>query len=486
MRIFYWLVVVALAFVLVLLVRTALFTSRQIQPRPIQLPPIDAAEVAEILAGAIRIPTVTYQDVERTETSALEAFATYLEAAFPAVHDVLERDTLREPSLLYTWEGRDRSLDPVVLTAHFDVVPADSSGWTYPPFEGRITGGHVWGRGTLDDKQAIISMMTAVENLITSGFTPERTVYLAFGHDEERGGHRGAAQMARALQERGAAAYFVLDEGLPITRGVVPGIDRAVALVAIAEKGLATLEMTAHVNGGHSSMPPSKTAIGAVSRAVARLESRPMPARLHGVVRTMFEYLGPEMSFLNRVAFANLWLFRPFVERRLASAPSTNALLRTTTAPTIIQGGFKENILPDEAKAVINFRIVPGDSVTGVVDHARRTVDDSTITMRILPGSAGASTVSPSEDSAFRLIHEAIGEVFGDVIVAPALMIARSDARHYEELTTNVYRFSPSLLNSDEIGRIHGTDERISVQNLVQTVQFYHRLIVGAAGRSDG
>ncbi len=487
MRILFWLVVAVLVVTLVILARTALFSSRQIQPRPAPLLSVDAVGTAELLAGAIRIRSISSQDDAASDSaSALKAFATYLEAAFPNAHEILQRDTLLEPSLLYTWEGEDASLQPIVLTGHFDVVPAEESGWAHPPFGGRVTGGYVWGRGTLDDKQAVIAIMTAVEALTVSGFRPRRTIFLAFGHDEERGGHEGAAHMARSLQDRGVTPSFVLDEGLPITSGVVPGIDRPVALIAVAEKGAATLELTAGADAGHSSTPPSRTAIGSLSRAVARLEDRPMPARLHGVARSMFEYLGPEMSFTNRVAFANLWLFRPYVERKLAAAPSTNALLRTTTAPTVIRGGSKDNILPEEAVAVVNFRILPGDSVEGVVAHVRRVIDDSTISLRVLPGAAGATGASPTDDPAFAIIQESIAQVFGSAVVAPALMIARSDARHYESITRNVYRFSPSLLNRDEIRLIHGANERISIENLVQTVQFYHRVIVNAAGAPPG
>jgi len=166
----------------------------------------------------------------------------------------------------------------LLLMAHMDVVPVEAateSSWHQPPFSGRVAEGFIWGRGAMDDKASVMGLLEAVEHLLESGFEPQRTVYLAFGHDEEIGGNSGAAKIAGLLQSRGLELEYVLDEGLNIFNGIVPGISAPVALIGVAEKGYLTLQLTAESPGGHSSAPPEHTAITVISRALQRLEGRP-------------------------------------------------------------------------------------------------------------------------------------------------------------------------------------------------------------------
>lgn len=485
-RILFFLALTVVLLVVVVTARTLRSTSKQVPALPASGPVVDARAVAEKLTAAIRIPTVTYQDTNHIDMDALVLLHDFLEESYPRVHRSLRREVIAGHSLLYTWPGEDEDLSPLVLTGHLDVVPVPpetEEAWAYPPFEGHVAEGYVWGRGALDDKNAVVCLLEAIEGLLAGGYRPRRSVYLAFGHDEERGGYRGARQIAETLRERGVQPAFVLDEGLFITEGLVPGVAAPVALVGTAEKGVVSVELSVAVEGGHASMPPRETALGLLSRAVARLEANPLPARMEAVARAMFDYVAPEMELGGRLAFANLWLFGPLVRRRLAASPSTDALLRTTTAPTIMQGGAKENVLPGRARAVLNFRILPGDTVAGVVAHLRRTVDDERIAVRVLEGASEASPVSPSDAPAFGVLQRVIRSVFPGVVVAPSLMIARTDARHYTGLTDHVFRFSPVWMRREDLGRLHGVDERIALGGLAQSVRFYHHLIRTA---SDG
>jgi carboxypeptidase PM20D1 len=464
--------------------RTARFPSRQMEVAPAPRVEVDAAAVARHLAGAIRIPTVSDYERSRMDEAAFLRLHRYLEETYPALHSVVERERLGHASLLYTWRGRRPELRPVLLLAHQDVVPVEAGsepGWSQPPFAGRIADGFVWGRGAMDDKGSLICLLEATEALVAAGFQPERTVLLAFGDDEEVG---GAAAIADGLRARGVEVEYVLDEGGAIVLDVVPYVAAAIALVGIAEKGSATVELRVEGEGGHSATPPRHTAVGLVSRAVAALERRPMRGRIGGATQRMFEYLGPELALPYRVAFANLWLLRPVIERAMAKQPQTDAMLRTTTAATIIEGGVKENVLPARARAAVNFRILPGDRVEDVVAHVRRVVADDRVHIELSrrPAPRNPSGISPVASGGFPALQRTIHEVFPDAVVAPYLVLGGTDARHYQALSDGVYRFAPFVYTGDDRERVHGTGERIAVDSLPDAVRFYMRLIRNTAG----
>ncbi len=387
-------------------------------------------------------------------------------------------------SLLYTWLGRDPSLAPLVLMGHLDVVPVDpgsESEWTYGPFEGVVADGFIWGRGALDNKVNVIAILEAVEALLGEGFTPERSVYLAFGHDEEVGGRDGARRIAESLEARGMTrAALVVDEGGSRTQGFVLGLEEPVALVGIAEKGFLSLDLSVRSEGGHSSMPPRETAISILARAITRLEEQPFPSRLDGATRWMLDSVGPNLPFTTRLALANLWLFEPVVRERLAGTPSTAAMVRTTTAPTIIAAGVKENVLPIRAHAVVNFRIVPGETRGTVTTHVRKIVSDPRVT--IGPATAFSTDPSPVSDhkgAGFRLVASSARQATRDpdLLVAPYLVIGGTDSRYYADRAESVLRFVPLLLRPEDLPRVHGTDERVSSADLATGVRFFHALI---------
>jgi len=352
----------------VLVIRTASFTSRQLHVEPVQVIAIDRDAVARRLAEAIRFQTVSFQDPAAPSVREFDRFHAFLTRSFPRLHQQLIKETVNAHSLLYTWKGKDARLKPMLLMGHMDVVPVDpksEKNWTQPPFSGQSAGGYIWGRGTMDDKVSVLGILEAVEYLMSVDFQPQRTIYLAFGHDEEIGGANGAAKIAELLRARGVELEFVLDEGMNIVDGVILGIAAPAALIGIAEKGYLSLELSVETAGGHSSIPAAETAIGIVSRALQRLEAAPFPAHPSGPTRRMLEFLGPEMAWAKRLAIANLWLFDPLVRKQLAASPLTNAAIRTTLAPTLFHAGVKENVLPTQASAVVNLRILPGDTIAG-------------------------------------------------------------------------------------------------------------------------
>lgn len=442
----------------------------------------DAQTIAEHLSTAIRLETISAPDERgRVERAAFESIHNALARMYPRLHTALKRERINTFSLLYTWQGTSPEMEPVVLCGHLDVVPSDpatSAEWSHPPFSGDVTEGCVWGRGALDMKSTVITVLEAVENLVEAGYQPERTVYLAFGHDEEVGGQQGARCIVELLTERGVRLAAVLDEGGAIMQGMLPGIHLPVGLVGISEKGHASFELRVEGRAGHSSMPPRHTAIGVLARAITRVEANPMPARLY-MARLMFTDLGPFLPFSLRLALANDWLFGRLIRKQLGASATTNALIRTTFAATMAHGGIKDNILPALAQGVINARLLPGDSVTETLDYLRRVINDEAVQIR-LPDEASweASPLSPITGEPFVRLSQVVRQIYPEAIVAPYLMAGASDSRYYTPLCSHVFRFSPYLLDADLLKTIHGPNERIPVDLLVRMVAFYRAVIL--------
>ncbi|MBK8254435.1 MAG: M20 family peptidase [Polyangiaceae bacterium] len=476
----------ALLLLLLILTANALTTkSRQLPATAADALALDEAKAAEHLARAITFKTVSLQDPAQIDGGAFAGLHKALEEMFPKVHQTLTREIVNERSLLYTWKGKDASKQPIILMAHMDVVPVEpgtEAEWEKPPFSGAIEGGFVWGRGSIDFKNGVIGQLEAVEALLAAGYTPSRTVYLAYGHDEEIGGQKGARAIVELLASRNVRASFVMDEGMVITQGILKGIDRPVALIGLAEKGYVSLELIAETQGGHSSMPPRPTTAGVLAAAILRLENSPMPARIEGPAKLLFETLAPEMPFGNRLILSNLWLLSPIAKRVLSGSPATDAILRTTTAPTILEGSVKENVLPKRARAVVNFRILPGDSTQSVIEHVNRVISDSRVKVQVLQGGTlkEPSSVSDLNGPGYKAIEKAIRQIVPDSIVAPSLVLGSTDSYQYQGVADGVYRFSPQRMKDEDRARFHGTNERVSVQNFGEHVRFYAQLIRNA------
>jgi len=469
--------------------------SRQLSVPPLPPLAIDENAVAQRLAQAVRLKTVSSASDAQLNADQFEALHALLEKQFPLVHARLKREVVGGLSLLYTWPGSDPQAKPILLMAHQDVVPiapGTEGDWQQPPFSGAVADGYVWGRGSWDDKGNLLSQLEAVELLLKSGWQPPRTVYLAYGADEEVSGQRGAAQIAALLKSRGAQLDFVIDEGLLVLDGVMPGLKQPAALVGIAEKGYMSVQLTVSATPGHSSMPPPKgsSAIAMMAAALSNLENQQMPAAIRGVAGEMFDTLAPEMSGFSRVALSNLWLFGPLVQRQLEGAGSTNAMLRTTTALTIVNAGNKDNVLPGRAEATVNFRILPGDTREGVMQHVHGAVDAAVpadhLKLEALPGAKEASKVAPTGSPQYRVLNQTIREVFPDALVAPGLMVAATDSIHYEPISDHIFKFSPVRANGEDLKRFHGTNERLSVKNYLDAIRFYHRLITQMAAARQG
>jgi len=483
-----FILIIAALFLLaaVLLIRTYLFVQKASQDAEKDLPGVklpafkaDQKIAAAHLSDVIKLETVTHEDPSENVPVNFVQLHKMLEKNYPLVHKTMKREVVGENNLLFTWAGKDSKLEPVLFAAHQDVVPAEEtslSQWTYPPFSGKIADGFIWGRGTLDIKNQLVSLMEAAEALIKNGYQPERTVMFGFGADEEVLGV-GAKDIVALLKKRGIRLAAMVDEGGCIYEDIIPGVHGKTGMIGLAEKGYLSLRVWVDDEAGHSSTPSKNTATGTLIRALDRLVANPFPAKVSAVAR-MFAKLAGSAEFKLQLAFANLWLFGDLVEKTLLANGETAATIRTTTAVTILRGGVKDNIIPGHAEAVVNFRLLPGETIASACERIRKTMNDERVHFEPLRGNAWeASPVSPDEHPAYQHIAGAAREFFPGIPFAPYIMLGGSDARNYYAICDNVYRFSPCVMVPSDLSRVHGINERISLEAFGLMVEYFYNLI---------
>jgi carboxypeptidase PM20D1 len=422
------------------------------------------------------LPTVS-AELETRGNGPFEAFVALLEELYPLVHQHLERERITDFGLLFQWKGERSEADPVVLMAHYDVVPVDESDdWTFPPFDGRIESGFVYGRGALDDKGPLLVLLEAVENLLAAGFTPARDVLLSFGGNEESFGE-AALTIAETLRKRGVTPWLVLDEGGAVVDAPLPGVRGLAAMIGVGEKGIATLRIEARGEGGHASVPPPLTAVGRVSRAVARLTPGTFRARTPRAIPGMLVRFARRSRnpwrMLYRILAAWPWLCaRVFA----ALGGEVAAMVRTTIAPTRLDGGTADNVLPSLASATVNLRLALGETVEGAARRVRRRISDPLVTVTVVEGG-DASPESPIDGPPFALIAAAVGVSHPTAITVPYVTMAATDSRYFHRFWSAVYRFAPLAMSAELRATIHGVDERVAVAELARGEAFYRALI---------
>lgn len=453
-------------------------------------------------AGGIAIPTVSTRNYEETDFAPFDRFKAYLEEVYPDVYRVMQRDSVNRYGIVLRWKGSDASLKPLLFLSHYDVVPSGDDDetatgttavfrtgdavlpapdsvadeWKYAPFSGAVADGRVYGRGTLDMKNMLFSLMEAAERLMQSGFTPQRDIYFAFGHDEEVGGLQGAAKIAAYFKSKNLAFEAVYDEGGIVAAAGTGGISEDVALIGVAEKGKSTLRISVPGAGGHSSMPPKHTALGDAARIIENLENKQMKATLITPVQDFLHNVSGGMPFATRLAIDNQWLLKPLLVSKLTDSPVTNAMVRTTTAVTMAKGSDASNVLPSVAEVTVNFRILPGNTVADVRRHVEEACEGYNVTIESL-GDAEPTAVSPTDSKGYVRLTQAIARIYPEALITPYLTMGATDSRKYDILTRNVYRFMPVLLTPAEQGGIHNKNEFITVDNYKRMIEFYYILM---------
>ena len=475
-KITYLILFMLLIFIGIIGFKTITAPNYQIKIKANEAPPLTNISLSHF-QKAITFPTISYADAKDWDSIPFINFRNYLKETYPLVHQHLQKEMISNYTLVYKWQGKNSSLHPFILMAHQDVVPienATKNQWTCEPFAGTVKDGYIWGRGTTDDKINLISILESAEKLLKENFQPERTIYFVFGHDEEIGGKQGAVKVAALFKQRNIKADLVLDEGGIITKEKVPGITKPVALIGTAEKGYMSLKISVNKKGGHSSQPDKETAIDILNKALVTLHKQPFPPRFEEAMLGFMHYLGPEMQFPNNMAFANPTIFKSLIVKNYKKQGAGNAMIRTTSVPTIINAGIKDNVIPTLATAVVNFRLLPGDSADYILQKVKEIINDKRVLVQAYDDNISeASKTTPTTSLAFTKIDSIVKLSYKDVLSAPFLLIGATDSRHFTEVSDNIIKFSPML---DPIG-FHGIDERVSTESFRHSLWFFEQFL---------
>jgi carboxypeptidase PM20D1 len=436
-------------------------------------------EIKNKFKDAIRIRTISHSRYDENDLKEFNKIRTYIESSFPAVNSRVEVLYLNDYSVVLKWTGKVNDKKPVLLISHFDVVPVIEEEWSVSPFDAVEKDGFIWGRGTLDTKNTLVALLEASEQLIQEGFIPERTIYLAFGGDEETQGTEGAGRINKYFKEKNIEFEWLLDEGGVVADKALSIVEEPMALVGISEKGFTNIRISCEGQAGHSSMPPGHTAAGVLAKAIVEIEKNPFPAKITPGISSFLYSITPYVSYPVGIILANHKIFSLLIKKIFLKTPSSAALLRTTQAVTILKSGTKENILPSAAEAVINIRILPGETVSSVLRRIRTLLKKHKVTVEIADKNDSNDPIVESslDCEGFKLLENAIAAVFPQAVTVPYMMTGATDSKHYRDVCKNIYRFSPMGLNMDEISLIHSADERISVKNLEKAIKFYMTLI---------
>jgi len=431
------------------------------------------------LQALIRIPTVSYREPGRVDTAAFDAFVDELARQFPLLHERLELTRVHTHGLLFHWPGA-RSERPVVLMAHLDVVPVEGS-WQHDAFSGDVADGSIWGRGTLDDKGSLVGICEAVETLLERELTPAQDVWLSFGCDEEVFG-TAAERAVAELKQRGVRPWFVVDEGGAVAHDAFPGIDRPVGVVGVTEKGIMSVLLRVEGRGGHASTPARMGPTARLARAITRLDRSPMPASLPAPTVELFRRLAPHAPLPLRPLMANAGRLGPALARLLtALGPESAAMARTTFAVTTLSGSPALNVIAQTASAGVNIRIMLGDTSQTVLAHVRKAIRDDRVGIEVVeayePSPLSPYSTVDTVDDAFELIATTISEVFPDAVPAPYVMMAATDSRSFSPICDRVYRFAPFRMTKAQREAIHSYDEHLGVDDFLDGVRWYRRLI---------
>ncbi len=434
------------------------------------------AGVPERLSRMIQIPTVSAEREERG-SAPFDAFADLLAELYPRIHAELTRERITDAGLLYRWAGAQGTEAPVVLMAHYDVVPIDESDpWTYPPFEGRIADGSVYGRGALDDKGPLLVLLEAVENLLAAGFVPARDVYLSLGGNEETFGE-AAKTIAATLRDRGIVPWLVLDEGGAVVDAPLPFVPGSAAMIGVGEKGILSLRLSTRGTGGHASAPPALTAVRRIARAVDRLGPRTFRPRTPRAISRMLAQLATKTPGPARLALRALSALPPVTARVFAAlGGEPAALVRTTIAPTMQSGGTAANVIPSQASATLNLRIALGETTDEAIARVRRRIADPLIDIEVLEAS-DPSPESPTDNPQFALLAAALAVSHPAVPAVPYVMMAATDSRHFHRFAPAVYRFAPLEMSNAQRASIHGVDESVEIAALARGERFHRALL---------
>ncbi|MBZ4188620.1 M20/M25/M40 family metallo-hydrolase [Niabella beijingensis] len=503
-KILLWSLIILVILIGFILVKTITYPFKKApasKTEAINIPKDDSAVYR--FSGGLKVPTISTGELGDFDYTPFDAFKIYLRNNYPLVYQNTENYEVNGYGLVFRWKGHNAALKPILFLSHMDVVPPGAASvknkdsaifkpldkaasavtmiakeWDYPPFSGAVANGRIYGRGALDMKGMLFSLMESMTRLMKEGYIPQRDIYLAFGFDEEVGGRKGAQEIAANFKQKGLEFDAVYDEGgVILEKGSIGGIDADLALIGCAEKGFLSARIKVKGLGGHSSVPPLESAIGKAAIIMRRLEDHQMKPVITPLIQEFFDNVGGAMSFSTRLAVANKWLLKKVLLSQLTKNNSTNALVRTTTALTMMKGSDGTNVLSPEVSFVVNFRLLPGNSVEEVKAHIANATKGFDVEVEEIDNTRAASAVSSTNTRAYQVVEAGIKTVFPGVLTTPYLTVGGTDAYKYQIVSKNIYRFIPFKINSAEQQSIHSTNEYISIENY-EKMLFYFKYIM--------
>ena len=444
-------------------------------------PDFPVERAVQHLREALRFPTVSYVDTSRIDYSAFDAFHQFLRESYPLLLEKCIWEKIGH-SLLLQIPGTDPALKPALFMAHQDVVPikpGTEQNWQHGPFSGDLADGYIWGRGAMDIKEMLIGHLEAMEYLLSCGCTPQRTVYFAFGEDEETCS-TGAMAICALLKERGIELEYVLDEGagdiMDASDYGAPGT--LACLIGIYEKGYLDLRLNVHSRGGHSSNPFHGTSLGHLADAISAITSNPPPAHLTECLKDALLTLAPHITQEPMKTWVqDIEQHESELLDWCLSRESLYHQVSTTISPTMIsEGSPAANVLPQDMWAVINMRLAPSDPPDVILEHCQNLVGpdvDLSLDQQI-----AASRPSEIDSYGYSHLRQVLEHYFDRLIFIPAQNRGATDCRQYEPVCRCCLRFGPFLEEEDISSEgIHGTNERISVRAYIQGIRVLTRLM---------
>ena len=423
----------------------------------------------------LQFKTISSYNKEEVDTKEFDGFRNVLDQLYPNVSTTCPKKFIGETGILYHWKGKHKG-SVTVLMSHYDVVPADEKYWSVPPFAGLIKNGYIWGRGTLDTKCTLLSILEGAELLIEEGYQPEHDIYFSFSGEEEISGE-SALDIVNYFEGEGIYPELVLDEGGVVVDRMFPGVNQKIALIGTSEKGYMDIAITGTSEGGHASAPPAKTLSQAMANVMLKIEKNNLKGEFTLPVKELFNRAGRYSNFGNKLIFSNMWLFEPLLKAMFKKkGGQLNALIRTTMAVTKIKGSDAYNVLPTEGSIGVNVRLLNTMPSEKLLQYLQEIIGEYGFKYEVI-GHREASPITPTDTEQFGLMEEVIKGIWPEAIVSPYLMIAGTDSRHFNKICKNVMRFSPMDISKEELNLIHSNDERIKIDSVMKSVHFYIELM---------
>ena len=474
----YFLIGLAVLFVvlvLVIIIRALLFNDKNVYEKETDFEYEDD-EIVKKLGTLIKIPTVSHPSEDDMDMEQFDKLVKTVEEMFPSVFSKCEYEHTKERAIFLKLKGKS-SEKPTVLMAHYDVVPVTKD-WKYDPFLGEVVDGALYGRGAIDTKSTMVCALTALELALKKGYVPNNDLYLCFGSNEEVFGNSQVKIIEKHFEAKGIRPHLVFDEGGAILNGAFPGVTEDTAFLGMAEKAMVNIKLTLESNGGHSSTPRKNGPAVRLAKAIVKLEKNPMKPNMSATVKELLNVLGRHMPFYFKLIFANMWLFEGLVKKLFVMlSADTRALLTSTFAFTMLNGGNQTNIIPNKVEANINVRISPFDNVESIIAHIKKVIKDDDIVVTAVDETPAFPECSFKTEG-YNIIKETVIETYPKTVVAPFLNVGGSDGKHWCRVSDCVIRFSPFKVTNAERAGIHGLDEQIKVETLHKCLEFYERLLL--------